>query len=63
MNDQSAVFVQNLTALLDAGKEIDIQSMLGSLTLDIICETAMGVKVNAQSVTGEKHKYAEAISE
>jgi len=63
MNDQSAVFVQNLTTLLDAGKEIDIQSMLGSLTLDIICETAMGVKVNAQSVTGEKHKYAEAISD
>ena len=59
MNDQTAVFINNLHTAVDERKDIDIEAVLGSLTLDIICETAMGVKVNAQS--GEALEYAKAV--
>ena len=59
MNEQSALFIKRISTMVDAGKEFDVHHVLANLTLDVICETAMGVQVNAQS--GETLEYAKAI--
>ena len=44
---------------MDSGEEIDVARMLKMCTLDVICETAMGVKINAQN--NEDHPYNRAL--
>ncbi|XP_015929391.1 cytochrome P450 4V2-like [Parasteatoda tepidariorum] len=46
---------------LEKDSWIDVVPLINYCTLDIICETAMGVKINAQ--TGEGKDYVEAIHE
>ncbi|GIY42944.1 cytochrome P450 4V2 [Caerostris extrusa] len=56
--EQSSVLVSKLQ---DLTKEpwVDIVPLLTSCTLDIICQTAMGVSINAQK--GENNEYVKAI--
>ena len=60
MNEQSAVFIQRIADMTSQKKSIDIHALLSSLFMDIICETAMGVKVNAQS--SKRQPYVEAVT-
>ncbi|GIY59140.1 cytochrome P450 4V2, partial [Caerostris darwini] len=56
--EQSSVLVSKLQ---DLTREpwVDIVPLLTSCTLDIICQTAMGVSINAQK--GENNEYVKAI--
>ncbi|XP_013771868.2 cytochrome P450 4c3-like [Limulus polyphemus] len=56
-NKQSRILLKKLK-LMD-GKDIDITSMVTLCTLDIICETAMGVNIGAQ--TDSESPYAKAL--
>ncbi|XP_065659338.1 cytochrome P450 4V2-like [Hydra vulgaris] len=47
--EQGACLVEKLRIYAKTGKNVDIQVPIGLATLDIICETSMGVKLNAQS--------------
>ncbi|GIY72349.1 cytochrome P450 4C1 [Caerostris darwini] len=57
--DQSNVLISKLQAL--EGSWIDIRPLMTSCTLDIICQTAMGLNINAQS--GQNDEYVKAIEE
>ena len=48
-HEQSLIFVDKLEQSADKQEPIDIQVHAKLLTLDIICETAMGVKIAAQT--------------
>ncbi|GIY59144.1 cytochrome P450 4V2 [Caerostris darwini] len=58
--EQSSILVSKLQ---DITKEpwVDIVPLLTSSTLDIICQTAMGVTINAQK--GENNEYVKAVHE
>ncbi|XP_054711969.1 cytochrome P450 4V2-like [Uloborus diversus] len=59
-NEQSAVLVNKMEGFV--GKSwIDIVPHITACTLDVICETAMGVRLNAQS--GGSEEYVNAIKE
>ena len=60
MNEQSQVFVNKLKDLVESGSSIHIHEMFGKLALDIMCETSIGVKVNAQ--LSDQHPYVDAVS-
>ncbi|OQR71881.1 cytochrome P450 4c3-like [Tropilaelaps mercedesae] len=47
-----------MTSLIEnkVGQKVDIMKYLKNSTLDIICETAMGVKINAQTHNSDYHK-------
>ncbi|XP_077980629.1 cytochrome P450 4V2-like [Glandiceps talaboti] len=47
-NDQSTFFVKNLRSMIGKG-EFDIFPVITHCVLDIICETAMGIHINAQT--------------
>uniref|UniRef100_U5EWR0 Putative cytochrome n=1 Tax=Corethrella appendiculata TaxID=1370023 RepID=U5EWR0_9DIPT len=58
--EQSIVLVNCLKEYSDTGKPLDIFPYITRATLDTICETAMGVKLNAQ--TGDKNnEYVTAV--
>ena len=68
MNEQTDVFVDKLLVCLDAqdgaaaggdGVVVDMINMITLCTLDIICETAMGVKIKAQA--NKDHYYVQAL--
>uniref|UniRef100_A0A182JEX4 Uncharacterized protein n=1 Tax=Anopheles atroparvus TaxID=41427 RepID=A0A182JEX4_ANOAO len=63
------VFAENSQELVgylqphaDTGKPVNLYPYITKVALDIICETAMGVKVNAQS-EGEDNAYVSAVYE
>lgn len=56
---QSGVLVERLSRHCNE-KVIDIQPFIKLMTLDVVCETAMGVTINAQ--TDQNHEYVEAVS-
>lgn len=59
MNDNARVLVQTVAAKVDHGEKIDVKHHLKMCTLDVICETAMGCKMNAQTKTD--NEYVEAV--
>lgn len=60
MNEQANVFVSQLAKEADTGKTFDIFHYVTLCALDIIMETAMGVKLGAQ-VAGKENDYVQAI--
>ena len=60
MNEQSEVMIQRLELLADNKDTLDIFDYVTACALDIVCETAMGRKVNAQAVVGHT-EYVEAV--
>lgn len=46
--EQAQVLVEKLNRVAQSGESIDIQLPVSLAKLDVICETSMGVKVNAQ---------------
>ena len=57
---QAEVFVQKLKSYADNATHFDVQIPVSLATLDIICETAMGVTVNAQQ--NADSEYVNAIN-
>ncbi|XP_066911192.1 cytochrome P450 4V2-like [Clytia hemisphaerica] len=57
---QSQILVQNLKSYAVTGEAFDAQIPVSLATLDIICETAMGVSVNAQDHA--ESEYVNAIN-
>jgi len=62
MNEQAEIMVDRLKKHADKGDSFDIFLYITACALDIICETAMGKKVNAQAVEGHT-EYVDAIYE
>ena len=58
MNEQADVFVEKIRGLEDR-MEVDLIHKIVLCTLDIICETAMGVRVGVQG--DEDHYYLRAL--
>uniref|UniRef100_A0A2M4BLC8 Putative cytochrome n=1 Tax=Anopheles marajoara TaxID=58244 RepID=A0A2M4BLC8_9DIPT len=54
--------VRHLEPHANTGTPVNVYPFIASAALDIICETAMGVKVNAQS-GGEENVYVNAVYE
>ena len=59
INEQAATFVGKVAELEDKG-DVNMSYLLNLLTLDIICETAMGVRVGAQLKTHD-NVYTNAV--
>ncbi|XP_065079031.1 cytochrome P450 4C1-like [Ochlerotatus camptorhynchus] len=57
--EQGAILTEHLDSYANTGKPVDICPFITKAALDIICETAMGVKVNAQA--GGDNQYVQAI--
>uniref|UniRef100_A0A182VUF4 Cytochrome P450 n=1 Tax=Anopheles minimus TaxID=112268 RepID=A0A182VUF4_9DIPT len=60
--ENSQELVEHLQPHADTGKPVNMYPFITKAALDIICETAMGVKVNAQS-EGEENDYVKAVCE
>lgn len=58
MDEQGQIFIQNLEKV--DGQEIDVSTLVNLYTLDVICESAMGCKINAQNSNSE---YVKAVKE
>ncbi len=58
MNEQAVVLVRKLFQAPDSSR-VDLMNAITLCTLDIICETAMGVQINAQHNT--EHYYVKAL--
>lgn len=57
------IFCQQLQKVVGTGQEIDVYPYLKRCTLDVICETAMGIQVNAQLEDSDYIKGVQRISE
>lgn len=60
-DQQAQILVQKFQEHANGHRILDVQEYVGLATLDIICETAMGVKINAQ--TDEQCKYVRLLGE
>jgi len=60
MNEQSEVMIQRLGEHAGKDEIFDVFDYVTACALDIVCETAMGKKVNAQAVVGHT-EYVEAV--
>jgi len=60
MNEQADIFVAKLDKFRNKS-DVDMINTITLCTLDIICETAMGVRIEAQANIG--HHYVEALEE
>jgi len=60
MNERANITLQLLQKPAQTGEVIDISSMMTRLTLDVICETAMGKHLDAQ-IKGENLPYVQAV--
>lgn len=60
-NEQSKIFVEQLKPIADEGVSFNIAPLIGRCALDIICETAMGVTINAQR--NHKSDYVQSVTE
>ncbi|XP_037960748.1 cytochrome P450 4d1 isoform X2 [Teleopsis dalmanni] len=58
-NRESTVFVKNLQQSIKNSEAIDLNQWITLLTLDTICESAMGVSINAQ--TNADSEYVRAV--
>ena len=61
MNEHAEYFVKNLEQYADSQEMFDILMKSTLLTLDVICETAMGVSLDTQK--GENGDYVKAVVE
>lgn len=57
--EQGEVFIKNLSDQI--GQVVDVVPMLHNMALDIIVETAMGVKLNSQSGAHQEFVHANAM--
>ncbi|XP_055544826.1 cytochrome P450 4C1-like [Wyeomyia smithii] len=57
--EHGSILAERLASYADTGKPVDVFPFITKAALDIICETAMGVKVNAQ--TEGENEYIQAI--
>lgn len=57
---QSRILVSRLSGLCD-GHAVDIHPFVSQMALDVVCETAMGVQINAQ--TEADNEYVKAVVE
>uniref|UniRef100_A0A1I7UBT5 Cytochrome P450 n=1 Tax=Caenorhabditis tropicalis TaxID=1561998 RepID=A0A1I7UBT5_9PELO len=58
-NQESKILIECLEKFADSGETVDIFPYINRCLLDIICETAMGTKVNAQF--NHNHSYLKAV--
>ena len=61
MNEHTELFVNRIEEGLRKGEKVDLQHCVQMLTLDVICETAMGYKLRAQD--NENNQYVNAVQE
>ena len=61
MNEHTDLFVATVEEGLRKGEKVDLQHCVQMLTLDIICDTAMGYKLRAQD--NENNQYVNAVQE
>lgn len=56
---EAQIFIKELEPFAESGQEFDLYPYLKRCALDIICETSMGVKVDAQ--TNHQHPYVDTV--
>ncbi|KAJ1530819.1 hypothetical protein ONE63_005666 [Megalurothrips usitatus] len=61
--EKCEILARKLAKVADGKTEFDMYPFITHCTLDIICETAMGVKLNAQDSTDKRSDYVSAIYE
>ncbi|KAE8738718.1 Cytochrome P450 CYP4 [Frankliniella occidentalis] len=61
--EKCEILARKLARVADGKTEFDMYPFITHCTLDIICETAMGVRINAQDSTEKRSDYVSAIYE
>ena len=59
MNDQAKILMKIIKEASMSGEQVDCYSLISNCALDVICETAMGKKIDAQ--TNPESSYIKAI--